>query len=151
MKPLSLFNILMMAVTPLLALMSSCKDNEPWDQLPDPITQFINQYFPNSGIEGFSDSPTTYHIRISDGPGLTFDKDCQWEAINGYGMPLPQVLLFDQLPPALYKYLEETEDLNQVFSIERNARTYTVVLLDSTLYYDIHTQQITGSDAENRA
>lgn len=61
-------------------------------------------------------------------------------------MPLPQVLLFDQLPPALYKYLEETENLGNVFSLERNRSTYTVVLLDETLSYDIATQQITGSD-----
>ncbi len=77
---------------------------------------------------------------------MTFDHECEWEAINGYGMPLPQVLLFDQLPPALYKYLEETDDVGSVFSIERDRTSYTVVLLDSTLIYDIKTQQITGSD-----
>lgn len=148
MKLSTLFNFLMMAVTPLMVICSSCKDSEPWDQLPIDISQFISQYFPNSGIDSFSESPTTYHVRITNGPGLTFDKDCDWEVINGYGMPLPQVLLFDQLPPALYKYLEETEDLNEVFSIERNRKTYNVVLLDSTLYYDIQTQEITGSDAQ---
>lgn len=127
---------------------SACKDSEPWDDLPEKISNFVTQYFPNTGIDSFSESSTTYHVRMSDGPGITFDKDCQWEAINGYGMPLPQVLLFDQLPPALYKYLEETENLGNVFSLERDATTYTVVLLDSTLSYDIQTQIVTGSDRQ---
>lgn len=148
MKLNALFNILMMTVTPMIAILSSCKDNEPWDQLPTDISQFITQYFPNTSIENFSESPTTYHVRISNGPGLTFNKDCKWEAINGYGMPLPQVLLFDQLPPALYKYVEETENLNSVFSIERTSTTISVVLLDSTLYYNIETQEIRGSTAQ---
>ena len=133
--------------TVLLAF-AGCKDSEPWNELPDKISNFITQYFPNTGIESFSESTTTYHVRMSNGPGLTFNKDCDWEAINGYGMPLPQVLLFDQLPPALYKYLEETENLGNVFSLERNKATYTIVLLDSTLTYDIQTQDITGSERQ---
>ena len=43
--------------------------------------------------------------------------------------------------------IEETEELNEVFSIERNSKSYTIVLLDSTLHYDIETQAITGSDS----
>lgn len=147
MKLNSLFNIVMLVVAPFMAVLQSCHNDEPWDKLPMEISQFITQYFPNSGIENFSESATTYHVRITDGPGLTFDKNCKWEAINGYGMPLPQVLLFDQLPPALYKYLEETESLNEVFSVERDSSDYTVVLLDSTLIYDIADQQIRGTDA----
>jgi hypothetical protein len=61
-------------------------------------------------------------------------------------MPLPQVLLFDRLPPSLYSYLEETENLGNVFSIERDRTTYTVVLLNETLSYDVATEQITGSN-----
>lgn len=147
MKITIVFNVLLMAVTPLMALISSCKDDQPWDELPVDISHFISQYFPNSGIESFTTSPTTYHIRISNGPGLTFDKDGDWETINGYGMPLPEVLLYDQLPPALYKYLEETSNLGNVFAIERNSRIYTVVLLDSTITYTIADQQITGAAA----
>lgn len=145
MKLNSLLNIVLVAVTPLIAVVQSCKDDEEWGRVPHDIAQFITQYFPNSDINTFSESPTTYHVRIADGPGLTFGKDYSWEAINGYGMPLPQVLLFDQLPPALYKYLEETDNLNDVFSIERDKVNYTVVLLDSTLIYNIASQQIKGS------
>lgn len=139
----------LVVITMLMTVFSACKDSEPWDELPEKISNFITQYFPNMGLDSFSESTTTYQVRMSNGPGMTFDKDCQWEAINGYGMPLPQVLLFDQLPPALYKYLEETENLGNVFSLERDSTTYTVVLLNSTLSYDIQTQEITGSDRPN--
>ncbi len=133
-------------VATILLIIGSCKDSEPWDELPTKISDFVTQYFPNTGVESFTESTTTYHVRMSNGPGLTFNKNYEWEAINGYGMPLPQVLLFDQLPPALYKYLEETNNLGNVFSMERNKASYTIVLLDSTLNYDIQTQEITGSD-----
>ena len=146
MKVKTLFSILIMVVTPLTAVMSACRDNEPWGELPSEFSEFIAQYFPNSGIEDFSESATTYHVRIINGPGLTFNKKCEWEAVNGYGMPLPQVLLFDRLPPSLYSYLEETENLGNVFSIERDRTTYTVVLLNETLSYDVATEQITGSN-----
>ena len=131
MKVKTLFSILIMVVTPLTAVMSACRDNEPWGELPSEISEFI---------------ATTYHVRIINGPGLTFNKKCEWEAVNGYGMPLPQVLLFDRLPPSLYSYLEETENLGNVFSIERDRTTYTVVLLNETLSYDVATEQITGSN-----
>ena len=140
-----LITLMILLLSSLSAGLSSCKDNEPWGELPEKISQSITQYFPNTGIDSFSESPTTYHVKVKNGPGLTFNKNCQWEAINGYGMPLPQVLLFDRLPPALYEYLEETENLDSVFSMERTSVKYTLVLLDSTLNYDIETQKITGS------
>lgn len=138
--------MLIMSLSPLMALMTACKDNEPWNELPEKISEFINQYFPNSEIDSYSESAATYHVRITDGPGITFAKDYSWESINGYGMPLPQVLLFDQLPPAFYKYLEETNNLGEVFSLERDNTTYTVVLLDSVLVYDIESEQISSTD-----
>lgn len=148
MKLSSIFNILLLMVTPMTAIVS-CRDNQPWDELPTRISQFITQYFPNGAIDSFTSTPTTYHVRITDGPGLTFNRNYEWEAINGYGMPLPEVLLFDQLPPALYQYLEETSNLDQVFVMERTARVYTLVLLDSTLTYDIATENISSNLAES--
>lgn len=147
MKFKSLFKSISASIIVMLGMLSGCKDNDLWGELPSEISQFITQYFPGSDIESFSQSATTYHVRISDGPGLTFDRSCQWETINGYGMPLPQVLLFDQLPPALYTYLEETTNVGSVFSIERDKSSYTIVLLDDTLHYDVSTQLITGATA----
>ena len=57
-------------------------------------------------------------------------------------MPLPQVLLFDQLPPKLYNYIQETEQLNGVFSLERNKDYYLVTLMDTTLKYVIESGEL---------
>ena len=150
MKFKSLFAVIFLAISVIVGSLSSCKDDSDlWGELPSEISQFITQYFPNSNIDSFSESTNTYHVRIADGPGLTFNKDCEWEAINGYGMPLPGVLLFDQFPPALYTSLEEMSDLDSVFSVERDKASYTVVLLDSTLKYDVSTEEITGSESPN--
>lgn len=143
MKPTALFSLLVMTLAPLAAI-SGCKDNDLWGELPAEVSQFITQYFPNSSIDSFTSSATTYHVRIADGPGLTFSHNCLWEAINGYGLPLPKVLLFDQLPPALYSYLEETDNLGSVFSIERERNMYSVVLLSTTLHYNVSTEEITS-------
>ncbi|MDE5594983.1 MAG: hypothetical protein K2I89_05360 [Muribaculaceae bacterium] len=148
MKLKTLFVTIILAVTAVTGTLSGCKDNDLWGDLPSEISQFITQYFPSSDIDSFSESSNTYHVRLKDGPGMTFNKNYDWETINGYGMPLPEVLLFDQLPPALYSYLEETSNLGSVFSMERDKASYTIVLLDTTLHYDIETEEITGSPAE---
>lgn len=134
----------------LLALcaLPSCSHSDLWDELPAKITSFINQYYPNSELQSVSDSGGKYHVRINNGPGMTFDQDQEWLAVDGYGMPLPQVLLFDQLPPIVYNYLQETGQLNSVFSISRDHGHYTIALLDSNLYYDVDTGQLTGNDVE---
>ena len=54
-------------------------------------------------------------------------------------MPLPQVMLFDQLPPRLYAYLQDSQQLDSVFGMERDSKRYVLTLLDSTLTYDIST------------
>lgn len=140
--------VLALLILVLPPFMQGCRDSEPWDEVPSQIAKFITQYFPNEGLASITESSDTYHVRLDSGPGLTFDKNCEWEAINGYGMPLPKVLLFDQLPPALYSYIEESGNSGSVFSIERDSEAYTVVLLASTLSYDVETGRITGSDRQ---
>lgn len=119
-----------------------CRNSDLWDDVPSPIAEFINHYFPYSELSSISDNGSSYHIRIDDGPGLTFSSDYSWESIDGYGMPLPQVLLFDQLPPKLYNYIQETEQLNGVFSLERNKDYYLVTLMDTTLKYVIESGEL---------
>lgn len=144
-----------MAMTVLAAVFCvlpvSCDNSELWDEVPGEITTFINQYFPNSALESVTHTGKSYHIRIKNGPGMAFDTDYEWTDVNGYGMPLPQVLLFDQLPPRLYDYLQETEQLNAVFSMSRDGDKYTITLLSSSLQYDTSTGQLTGSDASGGA
>lgn len=134
-------------VAMLSTITFSCDHSELWSDVPGKITKFINQYYPNAELQSVSHTGTTYHIRIDDGPGLTFDADYNWTDINGYGMPVPQVLLFDQLPPKLYNYLQGTQQLNAVFSISRDNNIYTVALLDSTLTFNADNEELTGSNA----
>lgn len=131
----------------LCCLPSACHNTELWSDLPKAVNDFITQYFPNSELQSVSNSGGVCHVRIEDGPGLTFNEKGEWESIDGYGMPLPQVLLFDQLPPKLYGYLQETQQLDSVFSMQRDGVKYTLTLLDSDLYYNSDTGELTGSDA----
>lgn len=127
-----------------LFLLPSCHDSELWDELPAEITEFINQYYPNCDLQSVNNGPNGCHVRIKDGPGMSFDKDNKWTTVDGYGMPLLQVMLFDQLPPALYDYLQGSGELNSVFSISRDKVKYTVALLNTDVYYDIATGALTG-------
>ncbi len=129
----------------LLFVSSSCHNNEEWDEMPQEIADFVSKYFPGEGIGSYSHSSTGYHVRIDDGPGITFDNNYAWEVVDGYGMPLPQVMLFDQLPPRLYAYLQDSQQLDSVFSMERDSLRYTLSLLNSDLIYDIKTGAISGT------
>lgn len=129
----------------LLFVVSSCHGDDEWDAMPRDIADFVSQYFPGSGIGSYSHTGDTYHVRIDNGPGITFDSNYAWVSVDGYGMPLPQVLLFDQLPPRLYAYLQDSQQLDSVFSMERDSLRYTLSLLNSTLVYDIATGAINGS------
>ncbi len=128
----------------LSVALGSCHNAELWDELSPQITSFINQYYPGSELNSVTHTGGTTYVRIDRGAGLTFDADNQWTAIDGYGLPLPQVLLFDQLPPRMYEYLQETSQTNAVFAITRDADTYTASLIENTLTYNTTTGSLTG-------
>ncbi len=137
-------------ILPLLAVCaiclgpSSCSHDDVWGEVPEKIGSFIDQYFPNSALSSCTRTGSDYHVRIKDGPGLTFDSECEWTVIAGYGETMPQVLLFDQLPPALYSYLEEVQALGSVYSMERDKARYAVTLQNTSVVYNIATGAITS-------
>lgn len=139
------------AMTLLVAAMSpfitACENNDLWDKVPQNIAEFIDRYYPDSELESAADAGGVYHIRLKNGPGMTFNADGSWTDINGYGMPVVQVFLFDQLPPKLYNYLQETQQLNSVFIISRDKDYYSIDLLDSSLRFDIANDTIIGADS----
>lgn len=126
-------------------LAGACHHAELWDEMPRQIASFINMYYPNSELQAFQSTDKGYYVRIDDGPGMSFGTDYAWTSLDGYGMPLPQQFLFDQLPAPLYRYLVESENLNAVFSCSRDARTYTVQLTTSTLSYNTDTETLSGT------
>lgn len=135
-----------------VALMYStqgCSKNDLYDDMPQSINNFISQYYPNSSLASFSVTDNGYVAVIKDGPGITFGKDCKWTSIDGYGSTVPQVFLFNELPPALFAYLQETENLDSVFIISRDTKEYRLKLLDTSLTYDIASGKLTGGSTES--
>ncbi|MDO4319206.1 MAG: PepSY-like domain-containing protein [Bacteroidales bacterium] len=130
----------------LFACLTSCQDSDNYRSLADPVATFVSQYWPNADIESYT-HPTSgsYIVIIKNGPKIVFDSSMSWTEIDGNGMPLPQVLLYDQLPSPLYRYLEETENTSSVFMLERTPRQYSVTLLNSSLTYDISTGELKGN------
>lgn len=142
---------LVLLVAVMALPLAGCEDNGLWDELPRKIATFVSQYYPGSGVKEYTETSDSYHVRLSNGPGLTFDNKYEWVAVNGYGEALPQVMLFDCLPPALYEYLQTGSLTGEVMSMERTSRLYTLVLMDTTIYYDVDRGKITqgaqpGSD-----
>ncbi|MDE6081040.1 MAG: PepSY-like domain-containing protein [Muribaculaceae bacterium] len=82
-------------------------------------------------------------VRLRNSVMLTFDKQNNWQSVNGYGSTLPQMFLFDQLPPALYQYLQEMESVNGVYGVVRDSRLYRVELKNQSLLYNISDGSIT--------
>jgi len=126
----------------LMALFG-CHSNHFYDDLPRPIAQFLSQYWADPDIENYTQpTPQKYVVIIKNGPSLVFNENYEWTDIDGNGLPLPQILLFDQLPEKLYDYIESGSQLNQVFSIRHDARYYYIKLLNTHLTYDIHVQSV---------
>lgn len=132
-------------ITLAVLVCAGCHHADLWDDMPREIASFINQYYPNSELQAFESTAGAYYVRIDDGPGMTFDKECSWISLDGYGMPLPQQFLFDRLPSPLYRYLEETENLDAVFYCSRDALTYEVKLTTNTITYNIETETLSGT------
>lgn len=125
-------------------LPSGCDHSDIWNDVPPKIQTFIVRYFPSFSVSSCDNTASGYHVRLANGPGLSFDVDYDWTNVNGYGMPLPEVLLFDQLPPKVYSYLQATDDTDGVFEISRDSLQYRIELLNSTLSYTIATDSLNG-------
>lgn len=127
-----------------LALGGCTSHEEVYNDMPQDIKNFIAQYYPNSAVKSFTETDERYRVVIDDGPTIVFNKACSWEMLNGNGSVVEQNFLFNELPPEMYEYLQSTDNLNEVFSVSRDKSDYTVVLLNSTLTYNISTGKITG-------
>ncbi len=130
----------------LIALtISACSSNDDlYNEMPKAIETFVAQYYPNSQLESFTQSTGKYRLVLKNGPTMVFNNDYQWQTLNGNGSTLPGNFLFNEMPPEVYSYLQETESLNDVFSAERDNADYTIVLLNYTIHYNTSTGQLTG-------
>lgn len=141
MRHIYIFIMLVAAVV----IPTSCQHSDEFKELPDPIAKFVSQYWPNPAIASYTHpAADKYVVIIKNGPSLTFNGDYEWTELDGNGLPLPRVLLFDRMPSPLYRYLEETTSTEGVFKIVRTPRLFTLTLLDSILTYDPATGEIRG-------
>lgn len=139
--------LLSIALLVMFILMGACNDHV-WDELPSNVQNFITQYFPFGEVASFTESKDgTLQVQMKNGATLRFDSDLAWISINGNGVPLPDVLLYDQLPSVLYNYLQENEQTASVFALSRGYDTIRVELHDTYIVYNTDTETITYPSA----
>ncbi len=126
----------------LLTGATACS-NEAWDELPSPIASFITQYFPGSTVKAYTHTDEGSIAYINNGATIHFDTDNSWTEIDGNGVRLPQVMMYDQLPPALYDYLQSTDRTADVYVVTRDNKFYKLTLLDTVITYNLSTGAIT--------
>lgn len=130
------------ALLTILLGVGACS-SEAWEELPSAIAAFITQYFPGSGVDSYHETDSGCTVKVNNGATLQFDSDNQWTEINGNGVPLPAVMMYDQLPEKLYSFLEATARQDGVYSMNRDRKTYVLHMLDTTITYNIQTGDIT--------
>lgn len=136
-------NLLLLSMLGVLVMLGACNSDASED-LPTAVSQFTTQYFPGLGVKSFHELSTGgYVVQLSGGPTITFDSEGKWMEVDGNGSVLPQVLMYDQLPPALYDYLQGTEQQAEVYTVKRDRYYYKLTMLDTVITYDIATGKIT--------
>lgn len=125
-----------------ILLLGSCS-SDALDETPSAVSTFITRYFPNIRLESYTPTADGGHkAKLDNSATIVFNKDNQWVEIDGEGVTLPDVLLYDQLPPALYSYLKGTEQQNRVYSMTRDNFYYKLTMLDTVITYTIATGAI---------
>lgn len=120
---------------------ASC-ENDVWNELPSPVANFFTTYFPGQEVSSYSTSENGSVASVSGGVTVTFNKDNSWTDVNGNGATLPSIFLYDQLPPKLYNYLQETEATSGVYKVTRDCEKYHIELKDTYINYTISTAEI---------
>lgn len=139
--------ILGLALLFMVVLMGACNDHV-WDELPTTVQSFISQYFPYGEVASYTEGKDgSVEVQMKNGPTLKFDSDMGWTSINGNGVPLPEVLLYNQLPSELYDYLSENEQTASVYVLTRTYDTIRVDLFDTYINYNIDSKTITYPSA----
>lgn len=111
----------------------ACSDTL-WDELPSQISTFITTYYPNSGISKYSDDNGTYHVTIKNGASMSFDSSYEWTSINGNGVPIPKIFIFNEMPK-VYQYLEARELTSDLMEALNEPRAIILTFTDFRLEY----------------
>lgn len=124
--------------------------SEAWDEMPDRAQKFVSQYFP--GVEASSTAVGAdgqYTVAMRNSVTIVFTELGVWLSVDGNGTTLPDNLLFNELPMALYSYLQEMEvTADGVYTLRRDDTSYQVGLFNSSVVYDIGSGRIYYPSAE---
>lgn len=135
--------ILILSLALYLPFSQSCTSDTELDRQPEAVQKIIEQYYPGVGVSSSAWQGKVYVVKLRSGVIFNFNTDFDWTSLNGVGSILPSVFLFDQLPPALYEYLQATESVNSVYRVDRDKDGYVVELQSNSVVYDTETGTIT--------
>lgn len=131
----------------VVVLMGACNDNA-WDDVPTPMQDFISKYFPFGEVKSCEELANgDQKVTINNGATILFNSDYVWISVDGNGVVLPSMFVYDEFPSGLYRYLEETSQTDEVYSVSRTVSEYRVKLLNSEIKYDVATQEVTYPSA----
>lgn len=127
------------AIVVLLILMAC--SSTVWDDVPTSIKEFISSYWPGASVSDYDERNGNYYVTIKNGATLVFDANYQWTSINGNGVPIPSILIFNEMP-RIYQYLEARELTSDLMIAENNPRTIILTFSDFILEYNKETSDI---------
>ena len=136
--------VILLLCTIMFPVMTHCDEKNEYDELPSQIQKFVSKYYPEIAVSNYDFSDGIDHVTLSNSAYMEFNSSIAWISIDGRGAILPEMLLYDQLPTALYSFLESTGNTGEVYRMSRNSTIITLGLLDSTAVYDIATGKITN-------
>lgn len=136
-------NTILTTALGLIILLAGACNSDTWDEMPQAIANFVSEYFPFGELESYTESNNIEVVKIKKGATLTFDSNYQWIDVNGNGSVLPSQYLYDQLPDALWRYIEEGENQNNVYRVQRSGGYITILLHSTEIKYNQDTGEIT--------
>lgn len=145
---MALGSIITLILVAIVMVGCQSDSDSAYNSMPTKVQKFVTRYFPGYSVDQCTVTPDAVHVKLKNGPGITFDSQRNLEAVNGYGETLPQVLLFDTLPPAMFQYLQEGDNLDQVFTLSFSPTQVVAELLSTTVIYDTRTTRITQTPTE---
>ncbi len=136
-------NSLLIVLLGAILVFGACS-SDALEDTPTAVSRFITQYFPNQRVKSYTETSDGGHKAVLDNSAtIIFDDDNKWIEIDGEGSTLPEVLLYDQLPPELYSYLQATEQTGGVYAVTRDNFYYKLTMIDTVITYTISTGSIT--------
>lgn len=123
-----------------LLLLMACSSSL-WDEVPQPITKFIAEYWPGATVSSYNERSDNYYVTVKNGASIVFDANYQWTKINGNGVEIPSILIFNEMPK-VYQYLEAREQTTGLMAAENRPRVVILTFNDFILQYNKDTSDI---------